>query len=106
MPLFMATGGYTPEGVEGLLKTGGARRAEQLNAVAESLGGRLVALYFGMSENDTFIVLDLPDSVAALGLSKNVNAANTGHCNMERIFTPEEVDEAIAHNVQFLAPGT
>jgi uncharacterized protein with GYD domain len=106
MSLYMATGAYTPEGASGLYQTGALRRSEQLAAVAEGLGGRLVAMYFGLGQNDTFILLDLPDTVTAAALAKAVNAAGTGHCNMEPVLTPAELDEAFAIDTKFVKPGS
>lgn len=106
MGLFMATGAYTPEGASGLQRTGAVRRSEQLAAVAEGLGGRLVAMYFGLAQNDTFILLDLPDTITAAALAKAVNAAGTGHCNIEPVLTPEELDRALAIDTKFVKPGS
>jgi uncharacterized protein with GYD domain len=104
--MYLATGAYTPEGVAGLIETGAVRRAEQLAKVAEGLGGRLEALYFGMGEDDTFIIFELPDNISAAGLTKRVTASNTGHCNIMPIFTPREIDQAFANDATFLAPGS
>lgn len=106
MPMFIATGSYTSEGVAGLTKSGATQRAAQLAAVAKGLGGRLEAMYFGLAENDTFIIFELPDTGTAAALAKAVNAAGTGHCNMEPILTPQEMDEALRVNTGFVAPGS
>ncbi len=106
MPMFLATGPYTSEGVAGLAKTGATRRAAQLGAMAEGLGGRLVGMYFGLHESDTYIVLELPNTATAAAIAKAVNAAGTGHCNMQPILTPEEMDEVLKIDTRFAAPGS
>lgn len=106
MPMFIATGAYSSEGVAGLRKTGATERAAQLDAIAKGMGGRLEAMYFGLSANDTFIVLELPDTATAAALAKAVNAVGTGHCNMEPILTPPEMDEALRIDTRFVAPGS
>jgi uncharacterized protein with GYD domain len=104
--MFIATGSYTSEGVAGLTKSGATQRAAQLAAVAKGLGGRLEAMYFALAENDTFIIFELPDTGTAAALAKAVNAAGTGHCNMEPILTPQEMDEVLRINTGFVAPGS
>lgn len=106
MPTYIATGSYTTEGVAGLLKTGGTQRSQQIGAVAEGLGGHLIGMYFGMAQNDVFILFELPDNITAGALSKAVNAAGTGHCNIEPILTPAELDEALKIDTKFVAPGS
>jgi uncharacterized protein with GYD domain len=106
MPMFIATGSYTSEGIAGLAKSGATQRTAQLAAVAKGLGGRLEAMYFGLAENDTFIVFELPDTATAAALAKAVNTAGTGHCNMEPILTPQEMDEALKIDTRFVAPGS
>jgi uncharacterized protein with GYD domain len=105
MPLFMARGSYTSEGAAGLTRSGATHRQAQLAAMAKGLGGRLEAMYFGLAENDTFIILELPDTVTAAALAKAVNAAGTGHCNIEPILTPQEMNEALKIDTRFAAPG-
>jgi uncharacterized protein with GYD domain len=106
MPMFIATGSYTSEGVAGLAKSGATHRAGQLAAVAKGLGGRLEAMYFALAEDDTFIIFELPDTATAAALAKAVNAAGTGHCNIQPILTPQQMDEALKIDTKFAAPGS
>jgi uncharacterized protein with GYD domain len=106
MPMFLATGPYTSEGVSGLARSGAAQRAAQLAAMAKGLGGRLEAMYFGLSESDTYIVLELPDTATATAIAKAVNAVGTGYCKMQLILTPQEMDEALKIDTRFVAPGS
>jgi uncharacterized protein with GYD domain len=106
MPMFLATGPYSSAGAAGLTKAGARQRASQIAAMAERLGGRLEAMYFGLSESDTYIVFELPDIATAAAIAKAVNAAGTGHCNMQPILTPEQMDEALEIDTTFTPPGT
>jgi uncharacterized protein with GYD domain len=106
MPMFIATGPYTSEGVAGLTESGASQRASQLAAMAKGLGGRLEAMYFGLAENDAFIVLELPDTATAAAIAKAVNAAGTGHCNIQPVLTPQEMDAALKIDTKFVAPGS
>jgi uncharacterized protein with GYD domain len=106
MPMFLATGPYYSEGAAGLARAGAARRASQIAAMAERLGGRLEAMYFGLGESDSYIVFELPDIATAAAIAKAVNAAGTGHCRMQPILTPEQMDEALKINTAFTPPGS
>lgn len=105
MPMFLATGPYTSAGVAGLTKVGARQRASEIAAMAERLGGRLEAMYFGLSESDTYIVFELPDIATAAAIAKVANATGTGHCNMQPILTPEQMDEALEIDTTFAPPG-
>jgi uncharacterized protein with GYD domain len=106
MPMFLATGPYTSAGVSGLASSGAVQRAAQLAAMAKGLGGRLEAMYFGLSESDTYIVLELPDTATATAIAKAVNAAGTGYCKMQPILTPQEMDDALKIDTRFAPPGS
>lgn len=105
MPKYLASGSYTSEGVAGLLKIGGTRRAEEIGRIASGLGGKLEAMYFGLDEDDSYVIFDLPDNITAGALAKAVNAAGTSHCNMKPLLTPSEVDELVKIDTKFLPPG-
>jgi uncharacterized protein with GYD domain len=105
MPMFLATGPYTSAGAAGLAKAGARQRAKEIAAMAERVGGRLEAMYFGLSESDTYIVFELPDIATAAAIAKAVNAAGTGHCNMQPILTPGHMDEALGIETAFAPPG-
>ena len=105
MPMFLATGPYSSAGAAGLAKTGARQRASQIAAMAETLGGRLEAMYFGLSESDTYIVFELPDIATAAAIAKAVTAAGTGHCDMQPILTPGQMDEALEIDTTFAPPG-
>jgi uncharacterized protein with GYD domain len=103
--MFLATGPYSSAGAAGLTKAGAKQRAAQIAAMAERLGGRLEGMYFGLSESDTYIVFELPNTATAAAIAKAVNATGTGHCNMQPVLTPEQMDEALAIDTTFAAPG-
>ena len=73
MPKFMVVGSYTQEGAKGVAKEGGTARRAAITKAAESVGGKVEAVYFAFGENDFYVVLDLPDSAAAAALSMRAN---------------------------------
>ena len=106
MPKFMFTGSYTQVGAKGFAKEGGTARREAVAKMAESVGGKLDALYFALGADDFYVILDLPDTAAAATISVNANqtGALTGRTIV--LMTPEEMDAALKRTVQYRAPGT
>ena len=50
MPKFMIVGSYTNEGAKGFAKEGGAARRAAAAKAAESVGGKLEAMYYAFGE--------------------------------------------------------
>jgi uncharacterized protein with GYD domain len=106
MPKFMFVGSYTHQGAKGLAKEGGTARRAAVAKAAESVGGKLDALYFGFGADDFYVLLDLPDSAAATAISVNANQTGTVTGRTISLVTPEEMDAALKMHVQYRAPGT
>ena len=72
MAKYLLHGSYTADGVKGLMKDGGSKRRAVVKALAEKMGGRLEAFYFGFGDEDFYITAELPDHAAASALSRSV----------------------------------
>ena len=70
--LFQAS--YTPESWAGLIKKPENRRLA-IAKLMESAGGKLEAFYFAFGATDAYVIVDLPDNVAAGGVAAAVAAA-------------------------------
>jgi uncharacterized protein with GYD domain len=105
MPKFMVIGNYTHEGAKGLAKEGGTARRTAIAEAAESVGGKVEAVYFAFGADDFFVVLDLPDSATAAAISVAAHQTGTVTSRMILLMTPEEMDAAAKKNVQFRPPG-
>ena len=67
------------------------------------LGGRLEHFYFAFGDHDAFAVADLPDkSAAAFALA--VSEAGGASVRTVVLLTPEEVDAAAKHSVEYRPP--
>ena len=75
MPNYLAVASYTPEGLKALLKTGGTARRAAVEKMLESLDGHLKAFYFAFGENDAYLIVELPNNLAAAAISLAVAAA-------------------------------
>ncbi|MCW3098920.1 MAG: hypothetical protein JWL77_4538 [Chthonomonadaceae bacterium] len=106
MAKYLMQAAYTSEGLKGLAKEGGSKRKDTVQKAIEQLGGRLEVFYYAFGEADVYLIVELPDVVAASALSMAVNASGAVRLRTTPLLTVEEVDRAIANNVAYRAPGT
>jgi uncharacterized protein with GYD domain len=92
MPNYLAVASYTPEGLKALLKTGGTARRAAVEKMLESLDGHLKAFYFAFGENDAYLIVELPNNLAAAAISLAVAAAGAVRTKTIVLLTPEEMD--------------
>ncbi|MDQ2674233.1 MAG: GYD domain-containing protein [Chloroflexota bacterium] len=97
---------YTPQGVQGLQKEGGAARRAFVQQITEKAGGKLEAFYFALGESDLYAIVDLPDATTAMSISITVNAAGAAALRTIPLVTPEEMDRAMGQTVAYRVPGT
>jgi uncharacterized protein with GYD domain len=104
MPRFLFEASYTVEGVKGLRRQGGSGRREAVARAAHSVGGRLEQFYFAFGDHDVFAVADLPDNQSAAALALAISEAGGASVRTVVLLTPEEVDAAAKHAVDYRAP--
>ena len=105
MPKFLIEASYTLDGVKGVQSVGGSSRREAVARVAESVGGKLEAFYFGFGDADAYVIVDLPDNESAAAVALTVNAAGGATVKTVVLLTPEEVDAAAKRSVEYRPPG-
>lgn len=105
MPKFLVEATYTPEGMKGLLKSGGSARRKIVEHTCAEVGGKLEHMYFAFGERDAVIIVDIPSNEAAVALSMVVNASGALRSKTTPLITPEEVDAAAKDHVEYQAPG-
>jgi uncharacterized protein with GYD domain len=105
MPRYLFQGSYSREGAQGLLREGGTRRRAAVEALMQSLGGRLEAFYYAFGETDLFMIVELPDHSAAASASLTVAAAGAGQWRTTVLLTAEEMDSAATSGGSYRAPG-
>lgn len=106
MARYLIRANYTAEGTKGLIKGGGgsARRA----AVQEMLrpaGGEIEAFYYALGEDDVYVIVSLPDNIAAASVSLAVNASGAVNLKTTVLLTPEEIDQAARKSMNYRVPG-
>ncbi len=105
MPKYLVTATYSPEGIKGVLKAGGTARS---NAVAEAIkgvGGTMESFHFAFGEDDAFVIVDMPDNVAAAAVALAVSSTGLASCQVVVLLTPGEIDEAAKRQVAYTPPG-
>ncbi len=104
MPKFLFEASYTVEGLKGLRREGGSGRREAVARAAHSLGGRLEHFYFAFGDQDAFAVVELPDNESAAAFALAVSEAGGANVRTVVLLTPEEVDAAAKHSVEYQSP--
>ena len=105
IPKYLFQISYTQQGLQGLLKEGGARRREALGDVFDSVGGKLEAFYYAFGSDDAYIIAEMPDDASAAAASITVGAAGAISVRTTVLVEPETIDDAIAKSVTYRPPG-
>ena len=106
MPKYLFRARYTREGIQGVMKEGGASRIEAVRELITSVGGTLESAYWAFGDDDFITIADLPDNVAAAAAASQVAASGVGSVSTTVLLTAAEVDEARGRTVRYRAPGT
>jgi uncharacterized protein with GYD domain len=105
MPKYLVIASYTSEGIKGVMKTGGTARSAAVEAAVEGLGGTLESFHFAFGKDDAYVILDMPDDVAAAALAMAISATGLVATRVVVLLTPTEIDEATQRNVAYTPPG-
>ncbi|MFG1655411.1 GYD domain-containing protein [Micromonospora chersina] len=105
MPAFLLRSIYTAEGISGLTRDGGSKRAEVVRKMVEEAGGRMLSMHFAFADDDTYVLCDLPDHRTAAALAMRIGAARGLRTRVTPLLTPTEVDEATRTPTDYSAPG-
>lgn len=105
MPKYMIQGRYTSEGLKGLAKDKAAGRKAAVQAALKSVKGKLDSLYFALGSDDVVLIVDAPDNIAVAALSMTVGAAGLISVRTTPLLTVDELDQALAIQSKYRAPG-
>ena len=105
MPKYLISASYTADGAKGLLKDGGSKRRQAIEAAIKAVGGRLEAFYFAFGKHDAYVIVDAPDNVAVAAMTIAVAAAGAAVSRTTVLLTPEELDQATKKKPNYTPPG-
>ena len=106
MPRYLVQASYTSEGAKGLLSEGGSARRESIEALMESVGGKLGAFYFAFGEDDAVLIVEAPSNADVAAVALSVAATGSVGIKTTVLLTPEEIDEAAKKSVSYTPPGS
>jgi uncharacterized protein with GYD domain len=96
---------YSPEGAKGILKDGGTKRRQVVEAAITANGGKMEAFYFAFGTSDAYLIVDAPDQISLIAQNLAVNASGAASIKTTVLITPEEVDQAAKKTVTYTPPG-
>jgi uncharacterized protein with GYD domain len=105
MTKYLLEGSFTAEGAKGTVRDGGTRRRAIVAELAESLGGRLEAMYYAFGDIDVFGIVDLPDAASAAAMSLAISQGGAARLKTVVLMTAEEMDAVGKKSVQYRPPG-
>jgi uncharacterized protein with GYD domain len=105
MAKYLVTASYSPEGIQGLLKSGGTARSDAVRKSIEGLGGTMESFHFAFGSDDAFVIVDLPDNIAAAAIALAVSKTGLAAAEVTVLLTPAEIDEAVKRQVAYTPPG-
>ena len=106
MAKFLVKASYTPEGIKGLLRSGGTARRQAVEKTINDMGGKLEAFYVAFGDADAYVIVSLPDSITAAALALNINTSLLVSVTSTVLLDPEDVDAAVQMSVNYRAPGS
>ena len=106
MAHYLVLASYSPEGVKGVLKTGGTARVKAVEQAVAGLGGTMSSFHFAFGSDDAVVLVELPDNVAAAALGLAVSATGLAGVKTTVLLTAAEIDEAAKRNVDYRPPGS
>lgn len=98
---------YSQDGIKGVMKEGGSSRVKAVERALAGVGGSLESFYFAFGRHDVYVIVEVPDQTAALGMAAAV--ASSGAIDSYEtvvLLSPSEVDEAMNVTVDYTPPGS
>ncbi len=131
MAKYLIKGKYTDRGAKGLVHEGGSKRRQAMtftiegqqdnleafyyacgdvdykgaSSTIEGLGGKIEAFYYAFGDVDIYMIVDLPDTTAALAFSITINQSGSVTVETIPLVTPEEMDKAVKISVPYFPPS-
>jgi uncharacterized protein with GYD domain len=105
MAKYLIQGGYTPEGLTGLVNEKATGRKAALQAALKSIGGKLESFYFTLGDDDVVLIVDAPDNISVAAMSVMANATGLVSVRTTPLLTVDEMNQALSLTPKYRAPG-
>ena len=96
---------YTKDGMQGVVKEGAAGRRATIVKLAAEMGGSVASFDFAFGDTDVFVICEMPDQITAAAVATAVAASGAASIETVVLLSAEELDQAIAKNAPYRAPG-
>lgn len=93
MATFVSTVTLTKRGMKDVQKT--CKRAEDVEAAAETMGVKVKGIYWTLGPQDGFLILDAPNEETAAALMLQIGAQGNVLTQTTRAFTAEEMEKIV-----------
>ena len=107
MPLYLGRFAYTPEAIKSIVESP-QDRAKVAAEAAESVGAKLIGLWYAFGEFDGVYLIEAPDNATVAALAMRVGASGTiAKTETTVLLTMDEAQEAMrkASAITFRTPG-
>ncbi|MGZ4804351.1 MAG: GYD domain-containing protein, partial [Acidimicrobiia bacterium] len=101
MAKYLVIASYSPDGIKGVLKTGGTARSKAVGDAVKGVGGTMESFYFAFGDTDAYVVVDVPDNTAAAAVGLAVSSTGLASTRTVVLLTPSEIDAAAKQKVSY-----
>ena len=106
MPRYITFFTYSPEGYKGLLKDKASSREQYLRSTYQSAGGKLEAMYWLVTGENTGVAIAEADRDFGAAFSAAILSSGAiAELKTYELMTSSEMDEALAKPAVYRAPG-
>ncbi len=105
MTKYLVTGSYTAQGLQGVLKEGGASRVKVVEQLLSGIGARLEVMYFAFGDYDFVSIAEGSSNVDVATVMLTLNATGMLNISATTLLTAEEIDQAVQKAVSYRPPG-
>jgi uncharacterized protein with GYD domain len=102
---YLIVASYSSDGAKGVLKNGGSARADAVKKTIKGLGGKVQSFHFAFGADDAYVIVDLPDNIAAAALGLAISSTGLTSVKTVVLLSPAEIDEAAKRQVTYAPPG-
>ena len=105
MRRFMFKVSYTKDGMQGVIKEGGASRQTAVEKMAADMGGSISSFDFAFGDTDVYVIAEMPDEITAAAVATAVAASGAASIETVVLLSAEDVDAAIGKHAPYRPPG-
>ena len=105
MARFMFKVSYTKDGMQGVMKEGAVSRRTFIEKMASEMGGSIASFDFAFGDTDAYVIAEMPDQITAASVATAVAASGAVNIETVVLISAEDIDQAIAKNAPYRAPG-